>query len=209
MGRMIRSKRKWICRFCSHEALKWEGICRLCKKADAYTEIIMMPVKPTSGATDVTRKIRRRAIGSERNIATRMTKVDGPDPAYAHIATKTGRIGHINNIRVDAVSKTYVTENKNRTLPLWLIHAWILINQRAVDFNKNVLLHIEPSNAPKDFVVNGQSRKLDTMAIITQGRHEELIKNEKILKDLETHIAATQDKSLENLLFELHKYYDL
>jgi len=113
-----------------------------------------------------------------------MSRIDGPDPSYAKIASSTGRIGHITGIRVDAISRTYVTENKNRKLPGWFIDAWLLINQRAKDFNKNALLHIEPPNMPREMHINGQLEKLDTMAVITQTRHEDLIRAEKALTEM-------------------------
>jgi len=143
---------------------------------------VLLPTKDKPRGTNEARRLRRRAKDSERGIARRMLNVDGPDPAFKNIASSTGRIGHISGIRVDAVSKSYVTENKNRKVPTWMVDAWLLINQRAHDFNKNALLHVEPPNAPRDFLLNGQTIKLDTMAIITQTRHEELIRNEKALQ---------------------------
>lgn len=140
------------------------------------------PVRTTE--TAAARKLRRRAKDSERGIARRMQDVDGPDPAFRNIASSTGRIGHITGMRIDAISRSYVTENKNRKMPSWLIAAWVLINQRAVDFNKNALLHVDPPNMPKEFVIQGGKRKLDTLAIISQTRHEELIHNEKVLQGL-------------------------
>jgi len=138
----------------------------------------------------------RRSKNSERNIAKKMVAVDGPDPQYAKIASSTGRIGHITNIRADAISRTYLTENKNRALPSWLVNAWLLINQRAEDFGKNALLHLDPPNMPKEFPLNGVIRKLDTMAVITQARHEELIIKEKRLEELENARRKPTNKSL-------------
>jgi hypothetical protein len=114
-----------------------------------------------------------------------MVAADGPDPAFSKIASSTGRIGHISGIRVDAVSRTYVTENKNRKMPTWLIQAWLLINQKGDEFQKNILLHVDPPNMPRDYQSQGLKKKLDTMAIICQSRHEELIIKEKALAELE------------------------
>lgn len=125
-----------------------------------------------------------------------MLVVDGPDPAFKNIATSTGRIGHISGIRVDAVSKSYVTENKNRKVPTWMIDAWVLINQRAIDFNKNALLHVEPPNMPRDIVINGRTVKLDTMAIISQTRHEELIRTERAFKMAEEIFSQYPDSGV-------------
>ena len=182
MSRMVRSRREYRCTQCTKAQIKWEGICRECGGINTLQEVVLLPTKDKPRGTTEARRLRRRAKDSERGIARRMLNVDGPDPAFKNIASSTGRIGHISGIRVDAVSKSYVTENKNRKVPTWMVDAWLLINQRAHDFNKNALLHVEPPNAPRDFLLNGQTIKLDTMAIITQTRHEELIRNEKALQ---------------------------
>jgi hypothetical protein len=69
-------------------------------------------------------------------------------------------------------------------MPSWLIAAWVLINQRSIDFDKNALLHIDPPNMPREVTVNGQKHKLGTMAIITQERHEALIHHEQALSSV-------------------------
>lgn len=180
----MRSKKKWVCAQCSAEHITWEGICRQCSGYATLKEVNPTPDKVESKESATARKLRRRAKDSERLIAKRMSAADGPDPAFEKIASSTGRIGHITGIRVDAVSLSYVTENKNRKIPTWMVKAWVLINQRAIDFNKNALLHIEPPNMPRSVKINGSSVKLDTMAVITQTRHEELIKTEKLFKTL-------------------------
>lgn len=195
MTRMVRSKREWRCTVCEHSQIKWEGTCRNCKRTNTLQEVLLMPAKAKPRGTDAARRLRRRAKDSERGIAKRMSAVDGPDPAFKNIASSTGRIGHISGIRVDAVSRSYVTENKNRKVPTWMIDAWVLINQRAIDFNKNALLHVEPPNAPRDILINGQQRKLDTMAIITQTRHEELIRAEKALAEALSFLEQLPDDS--------------
>jgi len=193
MSRMVRSKREWRCTVCEAVQIKWEGQCRACKGTNTLQEVILMPTTEKPRGTNEARRLRRRAKDSERGIAKRMLLADGADPAFKNIASSTGRIGHISGIRVDAVSKTYVTENKNRKMPTWVINAWVLINQKASDFNKNALLHIEPPNMPRDIVVNGRTIKLDTMAIISQTRHEELIRAERAFK-----IAVEIFKSIPN-----------
>jgi hypothetical protein len=134
-----------------------------------------------------------------------MTEVDGPDPAYEKITSSTGRVGHITGMRIDAISRTYVTENKNRKLPTWMIAAWVLVNQKGHDFNKNVLLHIEPPNMPKEIPSNGRTIKLDNMAVITQSRHAELIREEKILRSLEEALKAEDLETIRSLYWELMK----
>lgn len=198
MSRMVNSKRQWECSVCAAVQIVWEGSCRSCGGVDTLKEVPLAPVKERSRETDAARKLRRRAKDSERGIARRMSTVDGPDPLFANIASSTGRIGHISGIRVDAVSKNYVTENKNRKMPTWCIEAWVLINQRARDFNKNALLHVDPPNMPRDYQINGLKVKLDTMAIITQTRHEDLIRAEKALDYLLRLLA--EDESADEAL---------
>lgn len=170
--------------------MKWQGYCKGCGKAGTLKEVVLVP--PKAKATPSQKSLQRRSKTSERAIAKRMVAADGPDPSFQNIATSTGRIGHITNIRVDAISAHYVTENKNRTLPAWLIDAWLLINQRAVDFNRNCLLHLDPPNMPREMLINGEKKKLGTMAIITQDRHEELIVKERAVAELEQ-IVSTND----------------
>jgi len=185
MGRMVNSKRKFVCSACNGVQMVWEGKCRSCNAVATLEEVAISAPRVRSTATDEQRRLRRRAKDSERGIAKRMVAADGPDPSFNKIASSTGRIGHITGLRVDAVSRTYVTENKNRKMPTWLIEAWVLINQRGQDFNKHVLLHVDPPNMPRDYPSQGLKKKLDTMAIITQTRHENLIIKEKALGELE------------------------
>lgn len=182
---------KHVCSACGLRYLKWQGFCT-CGQVGTINNI--EPREPNR-ETARAKGIRRRAKNSERNIARRMTDIDGADPAFKHIASSTGRIGMITGIRVDAVSKNYVTEAKNRVLPKWLIDAWLLINQRSIDFSKNALLHLEPPNAPRDFVLNGMKYKLGTMAIITQDRHEDLIRAERLFLEIQA-ISQSSDSNV-------------
>lgn len=205
MGRMIRSKKEFRCKNCSAVHIKWAGTCKQCGQTGTLEEYQLIPVKPRANLSQ--KSLLRRSKTSERNIAKRMQDVDGKDPNFAGIATSTGRIGHITNIRVDGVSKNYFTENKNRVLPKWTIDAWILINQRGQEFHKHPLLHIEPPNMPKDFLLNGERHKLDTMAIIRQDRHEELIEKEK-LGEMAREILQS-DVSDPQMLYELRALFGL
>ncbi len=184
---MIRSKKEYVCSNCTKTYLKWQGICTECHKAGTLTENNLK-----NDSLGEARRLRRRAKDSERNIAKRMTAADGEDPSYSKIASSTGRVGHITGMRIDAVSKSYVIENKNRKLPTWLIKAWVLLNQRGEAFSKNILLHLEPPNMPRDFLIEGRRIKLDTLAVLTQARHEELIKTERVVKDLEDKIFSDE-----------------
>lgn len=180
MGRMVRSKRKWVCSNCNAEQIKWEGKCRQCEEIGTLQVVQLVEPKPR--ATPAQKSIMRRSKNTERTAASRMVAADGRDPQYDKIATSTGRVGHITNMQFDAISKTYVTEVKNRQLPGWLIKAWIQIQQRSIDFHKNALLYLEPPNAPKEFVLHTEKHKNDAMAVIRQDRHEDLIQKEKLIE---------------------------
>ncbi len=167
-------------------------------------EYMLVPLKKTSTSTQSQKSLRRRSTKSEIGISQRMKKADGEDPLYSKIATSTGRVGHITHLRVDSISMNYVIENKNRVLPAWMNDAWLLINQRAIDFDKHALLHIDPPNMPKEFPINGTVVPLDTMAIITQTRHEQLIRIEK-----EHHAAITILDSADSNLSKLRQLREL
>ena len=149
-------------------------------------------------ATRSQKSIIRRAKDSERNIARRMIEVDGPDPFYRNVTSSTGRVGHITGMQIDAISLNYVTENKNRSMPLWINKAWIQILQKASDLGKHALLHMEPSNIAKVYPSNGIKKKTDNMAIITQTRHEDLILSEKALQHV-IEIVNSKDTSVKKI----------
>jgi uncharacterized OB-fold protein len=202
---MIKSKKEWICNKCGATHLTWQGYCKNCNAAGTLQEKILVATTRTRSTADI-KRVNRRAKNSEREIARSMITVDGVDPAFAHITSSTGRVGHITGLRFDAISKNYVTENKNRNLPLWLINAWLLINQKAVEYNKNALLHLEPPNAPKYIPIQGRQVRLDSMAVITKARHDDLIRAERalheLLNDLSIGTKANQkhiDKALNTL----------
>ena len=174
-GRMIRQKKVWVCSNCKTNHLKWQGFCKSCKASATLQEKILRPEKEKPRATTSQKSLMRRHKTSERNIARRMLEVDGEDPDYHKITSSTGRVGHITGMRIDAISQSYVTENKNRVLPKWVIDAWILVLQKSKEFNKEALYHHEPPNMPKDYIANGIKYKTDTIAMITQTRHEALI----------------------------------
>lgn len=186
---MVRPRRVFTCKKCGATYSKWQGVCK-CGAGGTIQET-SAPIIGKPRATPEQRSLIRRSRGSERNIARRMVAADGPDPAFKNITSSTGRVGFITGMQIDAISRSYVIENKNRKLPTWLITAWLQINQRAVDFGKNALLHIEPPNMPRDIPINGVKSKLDTMAIITQTRHEEMIKAERALNYLLQELVAS------------------
>jgi hypothetical protein len=192
---MVRQKKEWVCAKCETKYLAWQGICNDCGFGGTLEEKELIPSKTVSKETPVRRKIRRRWKDSERGIARRMQDVDGADPMFSKITTSTGRVGAITHLQFDAVSKNYVTENKNVVLAKWIIDAWIQIQQRAIDFNKQPLLHFDPPNMPKTFPINGTKQKTETMAIITQSRHEDLIRCEQALTVALEALVANEDES--------------
>ncbi len=117
-------------------------------------------------------------------------EADGPDPRYKNIASSTGKVGHLTGLRFDAISRTYVSEDKNRPLPKWLIDAWILILQRSIDNQKNAQLRLNPPNIAKTFLINGEKIKTPSMTVITYERHLELIKSARVLNELEQMIFS-------------------
>ena len=170
------------CGNCGKLYLRWQGFCQ-CGATDSILSITKETIE--------SKRIRSRAKRSEQKIARRMQTVDGVDPAFTNVTSSISRVGHITGMRIDALTASYVIENKNRVLPKWVIQAWILINQRAVDFNKRALLHIEPANMPRDYTVNAVKYKLDTMALITQTHHESLITSEQQLAKVKQIIEGT------------------
>lgn len=201
---MIRQKKEYRCTKCDAKALKFSGYCPSCKAAGTMVERILIPVKAKPKASLSQKSLIRRAKNSEREISRRMQEVDGPDPVYKNVASSTGRVGHITGMQIDSISKTYVIENKNRTMPAWINKAWIQIHQRAHDFGKQALLHIEPSNIAREFPVNGIKLRTPNMSIISQERHESLIVSEKTL----TQIKEIIDSGESNVV-RIRKIMDL
>lgn len=196
---MVKSKKEWKCSNCTATQIVWEGSCRQCSEVGTLEEIILVPPKPT--ATQSQRKVIRRSKNAERTAASRMIEVDGKDPRFIRIATSTGRVGHITNLQYDTVSKSYVTEVKNRKLPTWLVKAWIQIQQIAIDESKYALLYLEAPNSPKDFILHGVRHKNDAMAVLRQDRHEQFIVQEKKLLMAEEILSS--DVSDAQMLYEI------
>lgn len=188
---MIKSKKQWKCTHCEKIYLRWEGICA-CGEVGTIIEESLRKNNAT---------IRRRWKNSERTLAKDMIEADGPDPLYRNIASSSGRVGFITGMRFDTVSRTYTNEDKNRPLPKWIIDAWILILQNAIDKKKNALLRMNPPNLPKTFKVNGETFKTGTIAMITQERHLDLVKQARVLNDITEIIFS--DSKYEDLQEEL------
>jgi hypothetical protein len=99
---------------------------------------------------------------------------DGPDPLMTGIASSTGRVGHINQMQIDILSKTYATEVKNVKLPARFLAFWDKITLRAHERGKEPLLVIEPSN-----VEVGLRKHVQHLHMISAERHAELLEAEK------------------------------
>jgi hypothetical protein len=123
--------------------------------------------------SDIQRRI-KRSKQSERDLGHWLTKHDGPDARLRGIASSTGRVGHITNMRYDVTSKTYAAENKQVRLPVKLLNWWLLINDVAREQRKEALLRIDPSNLPL-----GSRKTIPEMHIITKERHAELLSFEE------------------------------
>lgn len=202
---MVRQKKEYKCKNCAATYMKWQGICSKCKQAGTLEEFLLVPVKPK--ATLSQKSIEQRSKRSERAIARRMLEVDGINPEFSRIMSSTGRVGHITNLRIDAVSKNYVTENKNRVLPVWLIKAWILIQQRGHDFDKHALLHLDPPNMPKTVPLNGQQIKIDTIAMLEQSWHEQLLIRDQKLSKIETILFSNDKLDKDKIIEEILKVF--
>jgi hypothetical protein len=179
---MVRVKRKFKCSSCQKVYYRWQNFCT-CGKSGTLDDV-------TPGLTEAqkksveNRRIRQRSKGAERSISKVMAEADGEDPTFEKVASKNGRVGFINGMRIDAVSRSYVTEAKNRKLPTWLIKAWLQIQERGLSFQKHSLLYIQPPNMPAEFIFGESKIKSEYLHIITQARHEQLILKEKVWEEI-------------------------
>lgn len=62
---------------------------------------------------------------------------DGACPAFAAVASSTGRVGHLTDLGVDGFTETLAVECKNReSIGDWIFHLAGSIRERAVPFKK-------------------------------------------------------------------------
>ena len=115
---------------------------------------------------------------SEREGGRWLLEHDGPDPRPGFgpgegLVTSTGRIGHIHELQLDLLSRSYGGENKhvllNKTWSEW----WTKVLKRSAQQGKAALLRIDPSNA---------TPKLPVMHVITEERHAFLLACERALE---------------------------
>lgn len=111
----------------------------------------------------------------ERQQGKWLLKNDGECDKWGGMASSTGRVGHITELQVDLISKSYAGEAKNRSnAPKWLFGAWKQIVEKAEQYNKDALL-----------VVNKDARTYPVMHVITTKRHAELLEIERKYKEVE------------------------
>lgn len=123
--------------------------------------------------TEAQRRL-RRSKDVERTVGKWLMEHDGPDPTMFGIASTTGRVGHINQMQIDILSKTYATEVKNIKMPLRFLAFWDKIVLRASERGKEPLLVVEPSN-----IEFGLRKHAPRLHIISEDRHEALLETER------------------------------
>lgn len=130
---------------------------------------------------DIQRRI-KRSKQSERDLGHWLQRHDGEDPRWTGIASSALRVGHITNLQFDCVSKTYVAENKQVKMPVTMFKWWLQINQVSIQQGKEALLRIEPTN---DVKIMGIPKKPSSLHVITEERHAELLRKERIADEIE------------------------
>jgi hypothetical protein len=93
------------------------------------------------------------------------------------IVSETGRVGHVTALQFDAISLSYVAENKHERVPATWWSYWKKVVEKATEWRKEPLLRIEPTNDDKDGV--------PVLHLITERRHAELLLCEQKLRDYE------------------------
>ena len=107
---------------------------------------------------------------------------DGIDPRWkpgGGLASSTGRVGHIAELQLDAISLHYGIENKQMIVPGVLWGFWKKVVHRSHDQGKIPVLRWEPTNEEK--YVEGV--RIPTMHVITEERHGELLNYERLFNE--------------------------
>lgn len=131
--------------------------------------------------SEIQRRI-RKSKQTERNLGHWLQKHDEEDPRWTGIASSAARVGHVTGLQFDVVSKSYAAECKNVKLPATIMKWWIQINQVATTHGKDALLYIEPTN---EVLSMGVRKKVPTLHVITEERHAELLRKEKLADSIE------------------------
>lgn len=142
--------------------------------------VLKPPSEKGASKTVKTPKSRSRAwLTSEREDARFLNNVDGKNDVYGPLTTSTGRLGHLNHLQFDSISKHYAIETKQRVLAAWIRDAWVQINQLAMKHRLYpvLILHISPTE-DKKFIFEGKSYKVPEMHCITSDRHRQLLEYE-------------------------------
>lgn len=124
----------------------------------------------------------KKSKRSERAGGHWLDKHDGRDPKWEGVASSALRVGHITGLQFDMVSLHYAAENKNVKLPATILKWWLQIVGIANRHGKDALLRIEPTNEVK---VLGAPKRVPAMHIITEERHAELLRKEKLADSIE------------------------
>lgn len=131
----------------------------------------------TETSTDIKRRLRRAKV-AERDMGKFLIEHDGPDPKLrpgGGIVSSSGRVGHITALRFDVLSFTYAGESKQVRLPAMLLKWWTLLTDVSKEQGKEPLLRWVPSNE----LPSGRRVAVPPMHIITEARHEELLRFER------------------------------
>lgn len=123
--------------------------------------------------TDAQRRL-LKAKASERELGKWLIEHDGIDPKWAPgngIVTAAGRVGHITELQLDSISRSYGAENKQMLVGSTLWGFWKKVVARAWEQGKQPLLRWEPTN--EDRFIEG--KRVPNLHVITEERHAELL----------------------------------
>lgn len=131
---------------------------------------------------EIQRRI-KRSKQAERDIGHWLLQHDGMDPRWQNIASSAARVGHITNMQFDVVSNTYAAEVKNIKVPARIWKFWQQIVDIAIRHGKEPLLAIVPTNEGL-----GLRKHYPALHIVTEERHAELLRKEKIADAIEAEL---------------------
>jgi hypothetical protein len=131
----------------------------------------------------------------ERETSRLYQEIDGPteNPALKILQTSTGRLGHLNALRVDASSKNYMIEVKRRGLVAWLHKAWVLIQQKGRDFKVEPVLVLCMTDDQNSYEHDGKKYACEDIHGITASRHAYLLECERQLFAIRDEVNEVTD----------------
>lgn len=139
------------------------------------------------------KRLLRRSRDSERHLGKWLIEFDGVDPNFKPgngIVSSTGRVGHVTALQYDVHSRSYAGENKNIRLTTQWLKWWCQIVSRAMGQNKEPLLVLDPSNKPNIFEHDGFKYRIPRIHMITEERHAELLRAERMMEGLEINVRT-------------------